>query len=96
MILIREIRFEEPPAPCRTWKGVHGMVWPEVASELVRRPGEWARIAVLNDALEAGQYAHRIRNGRVEALAAHGEFEAVVRTVAGERRLYARFLGGAA
>lgn len=95
MILSREVAFEDPPArSTRRSNGNPGLVWHEIASELVRRPGEWARVAVLDDALVAGQYACRVRRGAIEALAPFGEFDAVSRTVMGERRLYVRFLGG--
>lgn len=95
MILSREIAFEEPPA--RTTGRGNGspcLVWSEVAAELTRRPGEWARVAVLDCALAAGQYAIRVRNGSIEALAPYGRFDAKTRTVQGERRLYVRYLGG--
>ncbi|MFI7448167.1 hypothetical protein ACIBQX_11770 [Nonomuraea sp. NPDC049714] len=95
MILSREISFENPPArTTNRGNGAPVLVWREVAAELTRRPGEWARVAVLDCALAAGQYAVRVRNGSIEALAPFGQFDAVTRTVRGERRLYVRFLGG--
>jgi hypothetical protein len=95
MILSREIAFEDPPA--RTTSRGNGspcLVWREVAAELTRRPGKWAKVAVLDCALAAGQYAVRVRNGSIEALAEFGRFDAKSRTVKGERRLYVMFLGG--
>jgi hypothetical protein len=93
VILSREVAFEDPPRTSSVGSGPP-LAWSEVASELTRRPGEWARVAILNDALSAGQYASRVRNGRIEALAAIGKFDAVSRTVGGRRCLYVRFLGG--
>ena len=94
MIVSREIVWEEPPTPLRNWPGAARIAWREVASELTRRPREWARVAVLDDALSAGQYVYRIKRGEIEVLAAIGEWDATVRTVKRERRLYVRYLGG--
>lgn len=93
MILSREIVFEEPPRTSCAPSGPP-IVWREVASVLTCRPGEWARVAVLDNALSAGQYVVRVRKGSIEALAEFGRFDAKSRTVKGERRLYVMFLGG--
>jgi hypothetical protein len=93
VIVSREVAFEDPPRTSSVGSGPP-LAWSEVASELTRRPGEWARVAILNDAMAAGQYAVRVRNGSIEALAKIGKFDAVSRTVKGRRCLYVRFLGG--
>ncbi|MFI7114027.1 hypothetical protein ACIBK9_47455 [Nonomuraea sp. NPDC050227] len=90
-----EIRFEDPPRSTRRWAKALPFDYEQVAVTLCARPGEWAFIGATATPTRAGGVAQRIRDGVVEALAAHGEFDAVSRTVDGEYRVYARFLGEA-
>ena len=88
-----DIVFEDPPAPCRSWRLPQRIDWTAVGKTLSEQPERWARIAVLDDVTKAGRYAHRIRYGLVEGLQPYGVFEARARTVDGEHRVYARLVG---
>ncbi|MER6575763.1 hypothetical protein [Nonomuraea sp. NPDC001023] len=90
-----EIRFEDPPPATRRGAKARSFDYEQIAATLCARPGEWAFIGATATPTRAGGTAQRIRDGLVEALAAHGEFDAVSRTVDGEYRVYARFLGEA-
>lgn len=81
------VRFEDPP----TGSAVHD----RCAAELRVRPGEWA----ITD-LTAGKTdwamrvtAFRIRRGWLRAFRPAGTYDAAFRTVDGELRLYARYVG---
>lgn len=84
-----DFRWEEPPPRVRG--GVHD--WAAIAEALKARPQEWAMVAVLNNSVNAGSTARHIREGNYAALASG--FDAVARTVDGEARIYARFMGDA-
>ncbi|MEU6725588.1 hypothetical protein ABZ917_17925 [Nonomuraea wenchangensis] len=88
-----EIRFEDPPPPLRTWAQSEPFDYPRIASVLCKKPGRWALIGVVGTPLRASGAAHRIRAGLVETLAIRGAFDAVARSVDGEYRVYARYLG---
>lgn len=90
-----DIVFEDPPAPCRSWTMRQRIDWTAVGDTLSGKPGQWAKIAVLDDVTKAGRYANRIRSGLIDSLQPYGGlFEAAARTVEGEHRVYARYVGG--
>jgi hypothetical protein len=72
--------FEDPPGV--TTGSQKGVVRSEWKLALMERPGEWARIPVAYDA--AGVTRHR-----------NPKFEVIARTVAGEKCVYARYIGDA-
>jgi hypothetical protein len=88
-----KIRFEDPPSRGggREWspKGTHE----SIAAQLKRKPMEWARCQTLSTVQSAANQADAVRNAKLTAYAPAGAFEAVSRTVDGEHRVYARFVG---
>lgn len=80
-----EIRFEPLPESARADLSA-------IANQLRARPGEWAHIGTRASAGSARQGAYQVR-GRNEAFAPAGAFEAASRTVDGEHRIYARYVG---
>lgn len=85
-----ELLFEEPPA--RADRHKHH----EAADELRKRPGEWAVVATYHAMATAHSVAQAIKKARLGAYAPAGAFEAKARTVDGQRRVYARFVGATA
>jgi hypothetical protein len=81
------IRWEDPP-PRRDVYDWHG-----IGTALMARPGVWALAAVYPSPASAASIAHQIRHGRFAVLRELGCFEAVLRTVEGEARVYARYVG---
>lgn len=67
-----------------------------IAAALVKSPGEWARVGVYRNAASAASMASVIKRGRMAAFQPHGAFEAASRTVDGQARVYARFVGAPA
>lgn len=88
-----EIRWEEPPAPTR-W-GMPVANHADVAAKLRERPGRWAIVSVYSTHVSALSVAYQIRSGKLAAYRPKGAFEASARTVDGEHRVYARFVGDA-
>ena len=87
-----EIVFEEPPGK-RNYgpKGKHG----EIVAALKARPGEWAHVLTYDNAETARSIAYAIRHpSHLVAYRPEGAFESMSRTVKGERRVYARYVGG--
>lgn len=85
-----EFRFEEPPADGRAGRGYdHGAA----AAAMRERPGAWALIRTTQTSQAARSAANLIRNGRLAAYLPAGSFEAMSRTVNGEFRIYARYVG---
>lgn len=82
------VRFEEPPSESNA---VHD--WVAIASALKKRPNRWAIVAVCKNAPLAASTARYVRQSGYEALRLAGKFEAVARTVDGEYRVYARWVG---
>jgi hypothetical protein len=88
------IEWEDPPAgrrPGRPLGGAHH----EIAAELRRNPGRWAKVITASTAL-----ATKINAGKYSAYTPKGEFEAVARnprTVDGKKSpqsdIYVRFVG---
>ena len=87
-----ELKFEAPPSQRRiTWGRHH-----EVARKLKAKPGEWAVVGVYNASNTAASIARQVKRGVLTAYAPAGSFEAMSRTVDGEYRAYARYVGGKA
>jgi hypothetical protein len=84
-----ELKFETPPAQRRITWGRHY----EVASRLRAKPGEWAVVGVYNASNTAASIARQVNRGAMAAYQPAGSFEAMSRTVDGEYRAYARFVG---
>lgn len=86
------LRFEDPPAARRN------RVDPLAAdlTELKQHRNRWAVIATYpkHDNGAASGMAQAIRQGKTEACAPRGSFEAVTRTVGEELRVYVRYIGG--
>jgi hypothetical protein len=82
------LRWEEPPARR------NGVVrdWVAIAADLKAQPGEWAIIAVCVNQPLAGQTARQVRDSSYAALR-DGRYEAKARSVDGEHRVYARYVG---
>lgn len=64
-----------------------------IAGLLRERPGDWARILTLPANNSAAAMAYAITAGKLTAYP-FGSFEAKSRTVDGESRVYARYVGG--
>lgn len=85
------IRWEEPPPS----KGMAVHDWPRIGAQLAAAPGKWALVAVCPNGGTAGSTARHVRDGKYEPLAVLGLFEAKSRTIDGEHRVYARYVGEA-
>lgn len=83
------IRWEEPPAA----KGSPVHDWPAIGAQLAAAPWRWALVAVCANGTLANSTALNIRKGKYKPLEAIGRFEAKSRTVDGEHRVYARYVG---
>lgn len=83
------IRWEEPPARS------HGRAydWAAIGAALKAKPGQWALAVVCPNTATAGSTARYVRAGAYHALRELGRFEATARTVEGEARVYARYVG---
>jgi len=79
-------RWEDPPPK----KGKHD--WPATVRALKARPGEWAMVIVFSKATVAASTARNVRDGKYYGIDA-GTSEAVSRTIDGEARVYARYVG---
>lgn len=84
-----ELVWEEPP---RVSRGQSRAAFLDIAEKLRANPGVWAMVAKFDRVGRAGSIAGHINRGRYEGITA-GEFEAVSRSVEGEYRVYARFVG---
>ncbi len=90
------IRWEEPPDRKHGHGGyrpVHHR-WTAIGKALAQRPNRWALVLLCDNATSAGSVAYQIRRGQYVDLLTIGEFDAVARTIDGEHRLYARYIGG--
>ncbi|MDX3214549.1 hypothetical protein PV318_03185 [Streptomyces sp. ME02-6991-2B] len=65
------------------------------AEELRARPGEWAPVTTGRNAESAAALAQAVRSARLAAYEPAGAFEAAARTVRGQHRVYARYVGPA-
>jgi hypothetical protein len=87
------IRWEDPPTPERHGgRGGRHRDWAGIVTELRGRPGVWALVAVCPNAGSARGAADQLRNGR-GGFPLPCPLEAVSRTVDGEYRVYARYVG---
>lgn len=84
-----EFEWEDPPETTRRVYRRHDTI----ARQLRGRQGEWAKVAVCRSDPGARNLANRVRSGLTVAYLPAGDFEAVVREVDGEFRVYARYLG---
>ncbi|MFJ9644988.1 hypothetical protein [Streptomyces sp. NPDC101206] len=84
------ITFE--PLPRATQKGQWG-INAVIAAHLRHRPGEWAHIDNKATRASAASTAYLIRTGGLRAYTPTGHYEATSRTVDGEYRVYARYIG---
>jgi hypothetical protein len=84
------LRFEGPPPVRNTSPRGHHV---EAAKQLEERPGEWAIVGKYAHSGSASAVARQVRSGLIPAYAPGGTFEAQARTVDGEARVYARFVG---
>lgn len=87
-----EIRFEDPPPSSNGGYG-DNTDHRAAAAALRERPGDWAFVKVSGTQSSAGTTARHIRTGYLQAYAPRGSFEAASRTVDGEHRVYARYIG---
>lgn len=87
-----ELKWEEPPVRrTRQGSGKHA----GIAAQLRAKPGEWAIIDLFDESARAAAMAYVIKTAKLRAYAPAGAYEAKGRTVDGEHRVYARFVGGA-
>ncbi|WP_157868857.1 hypothetical protein [Streptomyces atriruber] len=63
------------------------------AAALKQRPGQWGIVGTYKNIGSASGVGIRIKRGATAAYRPAGAFEAVARTVHGEARLYARYVG---
>ena len=80
------VRWEEPPQT----RSRHD--WPEIIKQLRKRPGKWAMVATYSKPQIAYSTARAVRDGLYQGIEA-GTVEARARTVDGEARVYARYVG---
>lgn len=88
-------RFEEPPAGPPTSRAYRTQQHLIAAAALRERPGEWAMIKTTETSSAARSSAAQIRSAVLVAYRPAGSFGATARTVDGEHRVYARYLGEA-
>jgi hypothetical protein len=67
--------------------------WAAIAAELRTKPGRWAHVDTRPNLHSAASTAWNINRGSVASMPL-GEFESTSRTVDGQARVYARFIGG--
>lgn len=84
-----DFRYEDPP-PAR--RGPTRARTAE-ARKLKERPGTWGLIGTYKSRTSAASMATCIRTGRTSTWRPAGDFEAVSRSVDGEYRVYARYMG---
>lgn len=86
------IRFEELPPDARGGR-LPSPMSQDIAAQLTERPGEWAHIRSGATPARAASLAHHVRAGTSRAFRPKGAFEAKSRTVDGQFRVYARYVG---
>jgi len=80
------VEFLGPPPPAETKHG-------KIARALRGRPSEWAVVQRVASIARAASAAQAIRSAKLNAYEPAGAFQAVARTVEGEHRVYARYIG---
>lgn len=88
-----EFRFEALPDMAPNSRTKRSRQHLEAAAALRERPGEWAVIKTTPTSQAARSAATHIRTGLLAAYRPARSFEATSRTVEGEHRVYARFVG---
>ena len=83
-----KIRWEDPPANESGW-GSHK--WADVLEPLREHPKRWAVLLIVPTSRKAANLVSAFRNGHRRS--PPGRWEFVSRTVDGEHRVYARYLG---
>lgn len=58
-----------------------------------KKPGKWIVVSVHKNTSAASAAAHLIRIGYLTSYRPRDSFEAVLRTVKGEHKVYARYVG---
>lgn len=84
-----QLVWENPPADNHG----HGKNHKVIAAALKANPGVFANIGTYSSAQAASSMAHYIRRAKGAAYAPPGAFEAVARTVDGQHRVYACYVG---
>ena len=85
------VRWENPPR-ADAYRVKYD--WAAIGDVLQKKPGKWAVVAVYETVARAAVQANAIRAGSVAAMRPAGTFDAMARTVDGECRVYARYVGG--
>ncbi|WP_030271233.1 hypothetical protein [Streptomyces sp. NRRL B-24484] len=80
------VEFLGPPPAAETKHG-------RIARALRDRPSEWAVVQRSASITRAASAAQAIRSAKLGAYEPAGAFQAVARTVEGEHRVYARWIG---
>lgn len=90
-----EVKWEAPPPAANGGKSIAASAERHrgLAQQLKDNPGEWAVVGTKETPALAGQNAYDIRKANLAAYRPAGSFEAVARTVDGEHRVYARYVG---
>lgn len=85
------VRFEDPPSGPEMDRASYD--WTAIAAALKKRPLRWAIIATCTNSNLSAVMARYVRTSTYTPLREAGKFEAVARTVDGEHRVYARWVG---
>lgn len=83
------LTWEEPPP---VGYGIRAS-YEEIARKLKARKGEWAVIGMYDKSRTAAGVANNVRKGISRHFRPEGYFESKSRTVDGEHRVYARYVG---
>lgn len=86
-----QLRFEDPPLANRNPKG--RAVEKDVIRQLQDAPMQWAIVHYADTRAGAYAMAHQIRRGVLASYRPAGHFQALGRTVKGQFRVYARYVG---
>lgn len=81
------VTWEDPPAPSARRGG------PAWVQQLKNNPGKWAHVETKTSRERANGFAGNVKFGKATCYQPAGSFEAVFRTVDGEFRVYARYVG---
>lgn len=85
-----DITFGELPGPAYRARNTRHA---DDAVELREHPGQWGHVSTHATRGSAASIAHLISKGALTAYAPEGTYEATSRTVNGEFRVYARYVG---
>lgn len=83
------LTWTDPPPLTR---GPTSTKYLHIFNTLRENPGQWAQL-VIPDVKSVDSLTHPIKNGKLSGSAPAGSFDAVARTVDGEKRLYVRYVG---